>query len=265
MENTNLKNNHLSVELGGGFSFLLEGDCKTKTISGIDILTKFTGENDQVGEIMRSSLTGDHIKSVSISFCNNQFTLIPESLFEKEKAHEILALNIPLDEGAEVHSAPVHHLHARLLFATGKEKKDLEKNFPNAVFSHCAMYFLNRLPMEMNGGDEFHICFYPGLFLLAGTSGKNLLFCNSFHYRSPEDVVYFLLFTAEQLRFDPGKIRLYISGEIEPAGPIAELLQKYFLPPVFTPQLGEIRFTNGIQVQYPHRFPNLIDQFRCGS
>ncbi|MHC5354146.1 DUF3822 family protein [Myroides sp. LJL115] len=54
-----------------------------------------------------------------------------------------------------------------------------------------------------------------------------LIFFNSFSYQTPSDLVYFILFSFEQLALDPKQTPLYLMGRIDQQDPIYELASRF--------------------------------------
>jgi hypothetical protein len=63
---------------------------------------------------------------------------------------------------------------------------------------------------------------------LAVFSNKKLVFFNSFAISSPEDALYFLLFSLEQLNLDPESLKLRLLGEITEDDRLYEFCTEYF-------------------------------------
>ena len=57
--------------------------------------------------------------------------------------------------------------------------------------------------------------------------GKNLKFYNTFNHQAPEDFIYYLLFTCEQLQLNPETIEVVLIGEIEKKSALYSTTHKY--------------------------------------
>ncbi|MGM9758704.1 MAG: DUF3822 family protein [Parabacteroides sp.] len=60
-----------------------------------------------------------------------------------------------------------------------------------------------------------YVLFHAGRIDLIGLNEGQLLFCNSFRVRQPEDAVYYILYVWQQLGFDVEKDSLFLGGEEE--------------------------------------------------
>jgi hypothetical protein len=65
------------------------------------------------------------------------------------------------------------------------------------------------------------------LFELMVIDQKKLLFYNQFDYTTPEDFLYYVLFTYEQMGLDPQNIKLKLFGTIEEDDPVFILCHEY--------------------------------------
>jgi hypothetical protein len=57
--------------------------------------------------------------------------------------------------------------------------------------------------------------------------GQKLEFYNSFEYKTPEDFIYYVLFTAEQLHLNPENFQLEFIGAIDEEHPLYKIAYKY--------------------------------------
>ena len=64
-------------------------------------------------------------------------------------------------------------------------------------------------------------------FHLIGIIDDNLHICNTFTHESPDDFLYYLLFTTEQLQLDPTKFSLRLLGTISKSDAYYELAYRY--------------------------------------
>ena len=67
----------------------------------------------------------------------------------------------------------------------------------------------------------------PGHFEIVITHGQKLLLFNSFEYAAPEDFLYYLLFTMEQLSLNPETVNVWFLGTIDTYTPLYTLAYIY--------------------------------------
>jgi hypothetical protein len=56
---------------------------------------------------------------------------------------------------------------------------------------------------------------------------KQLVYSNAFHFRAPEDFIYFVIFVMEQLNLNPEEVPVTLLGSITKKSQIFDLLCKY--------------------------------------
>lgn len=64
-------------------------------------------------------------------------------------------------------------------------------------------------------------------FEIVVLQNQKLEFYNSFDYKTPEDLIYYILFTAEQLSLNPENFKLEFLGNIDEESPLFEITFKY--------------------------------------
>lgn len=76
-------------------------------------------------------------------------------------------------------------------------------------------------------GEQVYVHFQESHFEIVITHNLKLLFYNSFEYKTPEDFVYYLLFTLEQLQLNPEKVSVYLLGKIAEDHPCFAIAYRY--------------------------------------
>ncbi len=258
-----IQNNHLSIELGGGFSFLLQYNRDRKSAEDVEILNFATGTlSGDPGEVSR--LAQLPAKSVSLSWVNRKFVVIPDPLFQKDHARTMLELNCGLKEEEEIYTMPLPEISAQLVFASDVSRiKVLQKKHPYLRQTHVAGHFLHVCMETKAEPERVHLAVYPELFLLCVFREGKMVFLNAFPHHSPEDVLYFLLYTCDQLSLQPNEIPVLLSGEIQEKDALFQALEKYIGHLQFMQQPKQIAFEGPMKLIKPHRFLHSTDQFRC--
>ena len=81
---------------------------------------------------------------------------------------------------------------------------------------------------------------------------QKLLLYNSFDYNTPEDFIYYILFTAEQLQLDPNNFQLTLLGLINPLDSLYQICYKYIRNVAF---LNNTTISNkGTEIENRHHF-----------
>ena len=92
--------------------------------------------------------------------------------------------------------------------------------------------------------------FEDGLFYLCIADKTDLLLCNKFVFKSPEDILYFLLYSLEQFEIKPANCQLHICGMVSQNSNALVLLREYFDQVV----IEENEIQNAIELKYQTAF-----------
>ncbi|MBC7450659.1 MAG: DUF3822 family protein [Cytophagales bacterium] len=210
-------------------------------------------------------------KSVTIGIKNSQFSLVPESLFEKDYLKEYLALNTVLEKepGEEYHYFKHQQTDAVNIFATNKRLMDFFKEmYPlkqvRVVHHTAPMIEGIMLQREQNDSTRsVYIQVEQHFLTIIVKEGKNLIFCNSFTFNSSEDFVYFILFVFDQLELNPEKCPVVVWGEITHDSESFSKLYKYIRNVKFGARPDFIRFGYQFDELFDHRYFDLYNMHLC--
>ena len=171
---------------------------------------------------------------------NTLFALVPTPLFEPDHLADYVKFNAKILGNDHLDYDPVQGMDSVNVYVpfTGVNNY-LFDLFGAFEFKHSGTVLLEtllKLPSSRQGTLAYmHLA--EQQMDLAVFSNKKLLFYNSFIFSSPEDVLYFLLFSLEQLEIDAGALKLRLLGEITEGDPVYELCTRYlenvslFIPP----------------------------------
>ena len=116
------------------------------------------------------------------------------------------------------------------------------KHFKNILWKHNSSILIESLihQFKLQPGERIYISIQKKSFDVTILESKHLKFFNSFSYRATEDLIYYLLFTFEQLQLNPNETPLIIFGEIEEDSEVYKLLYKYIRNISFTKETQTI-------------------------
>lgn len=100
------------------------------------------------------------------------------------------------------------------------------QNFGEFEFKHHATVLIEKL-LATNTGEHVYVHISKNHLDIVVLQDKDLRFYNSFEYRAKEDAVYYILFTAEQLKLNPDEFSLRLLGDIEEGTDIYALIYTY--------------------------------------
>jgi hypothetical protein len=96
-------------------------------------------------------------------------------------------------------------------------------------YKHANSILITKLlDASKNGEDKkMTVHFNQGHFEIIVIQNKKLLLFNSFEYLTPEDFIYYVLFTAEQLNLNPENFLLELIGTIDQDSDYYKIAYKY--------------------------------------
>jgi len=204
-------------------------------------------------------------KTVKLIWVTSKTTLIPDVFFNKTQVKKQFELNHKLDEYDEIHYKKLHFNDTNSIFAIPSQVASLFKrkyknisfynqNIPwiNYVIDH---YHSERKKVFVNIHNDF-------IDILVCQDDKILL-CNNFQIKTASDLLYFILYTYEQLNLNKETDELIISGFIQKKSDEFEKL-KDFLPHVkFEKPSEEFVYSYTFKTIPLHTFSNLFNLQHC--
>lgn len=98
------------------------------------------------------------------------------------------------------------------------------------TYKHKSSIFVEQL-LKLNNSSseekEVYIHFQTNYFEIVVVKGNKLILFNSFEYSSPEDFIYYILFTFEQLQLNPDSVSVKLLGTISKDSAYFEIAYKY--------------------------------------
>lgn len=218
------------------------------------------------GLIKASAVLNHEFRSVSIAFCHHQATLIPAALFDPNKRETYLHFNHASDFSGEVRSDQLANLDCHNIYYLPAELEYfLSERFPQAKLLHHATSLLEAVAIRQKNSTEKRVFlqYRPQYFDLLVFNGKNLVFHNTFYYQANEDILYYLLFAADQLELNPESMLLEILGPTEKSSALVELIRKYVRHVELAQLPDHFKYSKVFNQVPAHFFVNLLNQYLC--
>jgi hypothetical protein len=199
-------------------------------------------------------------KRVDAIVTSEKFTFVPAALFDSSATREYLSFNVPVESGEVVNNDVLRQADARNVYAIDSRlEKVLLKISSSARIRHHLSPLTDKVLASSKNQNQtrMHAHVRQGQFDLIASENGKLLLANVYTYQSPEDFIYFLLFAAEQLKLNPEKFELEISGEVEESSALAAIANKYVRHVKFAERQAG-RYSEGFN-QFPkHQHYNLF-------
>ncbi|WP_372920030.1 DUF3822 family protein [Salegentibacter sp.] len=169
------------------------------------------------------------VDEITLIFDNPLYTLVPSRLFTEEQASNYLKFNtrilktdfIAHDEIEVAKTVCVYIPYTNIINYFFDRYGEFE-------YKHSISVLLETLlKKEKNNSPSVYLYNKLGGYDLVVIEGGKLIFCNSFKYETPEDFLYYILFTAEQLNLNPEKFDLQLFGYISEESDLFQLAYHY--------------------------------------
>ncbi len=200
-------------------------------------------KSDLQKTLLDDSLLRLSFRSTKIALVSLESTLVPSSLFDEEKTSLYLEQTVGQDPLNTINTEFIEGLGANNIYAFNSAILSLLRTyFPQAKFYHIATSLIKayRSLAEHSNGAQVYINVLQETFQVAVFDGKDLLYYNSFNYRSTKDFIYFVQLVYSQLKLKQEKTPINISGELVEESEIYKLLYRYIrnihfvqLPPFY--------------------------------
>tara|TARA_B110000196_G_scaffold209997_1_gene180058 strand:- start:98 stop:961 length:864 start_codon:yes stop_codon:yes gene_type:complete len=259
---------HLSVEIGlNNFSYCL---FDTLTFTYI-LLKKFDFQAKDIKEscekitniIASEDLLQKEFYSSSLAFNNFPSTLVPTPFYKEEKNREILSFNHEIEE---VLTDKMHQMDAVNIYSVPIDLLNLiNKSFPNTQKKCNSSILIDQLLLQNEKTEKTIV--YASIekkkLEVCVLSENKLEFHNSFTTDTKEDLLYFLLFSMEQLGLSPEKTELVLLDDILKSDEKYNLLYEYVRNISFGNRSENLNFTKELDSIKSHQYFCLFSQLLC--
>lgn len=197
-------------------------------------------------------------QSVHLYIYNGLNTLIPAALFDIAYLEDYHRFNFDIASKPDVQYDNMESLEIINVYAISSElKKIFQSRFKNLIIYHNSTPLIQYLHQHQGNGEQAYVYVQPQWMQVFIYQNQELLFCNSFHYSTPEDFIYFVLYTYQQLKLDPETIPLNLMGEIVKESALYEQLYKYVRHVNFMKRPAELQVSSNFSMP-SHFYFNLF-------
>ena len=167
---------------------------------------------------------------VTIIHSNNLSAFVPTALFDEEYLGSYLQFNTKVfetdffafDELAnyEMNNVYIPYVHLNNYFID---------QFGGFDYKHANTIVVNKLLDLSKNNEELQLFVHVSdtHFEIVVIQNQKLQLFNSFEYKTPEDFIYYILFTAEQLFLNPENFKLELLGKIVEGDSLYAIAYKY--------------------------------------
>jgi hypothetical protein len=140
----------------------------------------------------------------------------------------------------------------------------LEKVFPNSSIRHSgavnlSLFFSQHSLIQKN----LFLNISEGSIEISVKEGNELLFYNVFNFQSDEDVLYYLLFTMEQLQLNPLHVKLAIAAQKDVSDDLIKNIKKYIKQVDLCVSDASVNLKGELASLPKHYYFTLLNQHLC--
>lgn len=205
--------------LQDGFSFLVNDEHQKpisfkaysakETASSFDILTRIQSHIDA------SFIKENYIKSLRIIYTNPEFSIVPKAYFDESYLPHYLKYSSQLIEGDDFayDELPKDEAFAVYIPYININNYFFEL-FGEFKFTHLSTQLIPKANSLAKIHQEYVLIYVLDRLIYIVTYRKGQLnFANAFKFETPEDFVYYVLFTIDELSYDTKKLHLDFYGK----------------------------------------------------
>ncbi|HEX8269131.1 MAG TPA: DUF3822 family protein [Flavobacterium sp.] len=179
--------------------------------------------------IEHTALTKDY-DEISVIHQNNLSTFVPTAIFDEDYLGSYLQYNTKVFETDfftydEVPNYSMNNVY----IPYANINNFLIDQFGPFDYRHTSTILVTKLLDLSKNHDEkqVYVHFDAAKFEMVVVQNQKLLLFNSFEYRTKEDFIYYLLFTAEQLSLNPENFKLQLLGTVSEDSDLFQIAYKY--------------------------------------
>lgn len=172
----------------------------------------------------------DSYDEILVIHNNNLSTFVPEPLFDENYLGSYLQYNTKVFDTDFFAFDEIQHYQMNTVYIPYANINNFFiDQFGSFDYKHANSILVSKILDKSNNNDakKMIVNFNPGHFEIVIVQNKKLLLFNSFDYQTPEDFLYYLLFTAEQLNMNPENFKLELLGTITEEDDFYKLAFKY--------------------------------------
>ncbi|MBK0404711.1 DUF3822 family protein [Adhaeribacter sp. BT258] len=215
------------------------------------------------------SLTKTHWNEIRVAIKNQNFTYIPETLFDPSAAQHYLNLHAEPDE---FHEEILTYRHPKIeavsIFTIDSYLiKWFEETFTRKKlrFMHQTSPLIEGILNEHQRSLQKKTYLYieqNNLSILLAQDGR-LEFCNQFYYASAEDFIYFTLLVMQEQKLNPDQDPVTVWGDLTHDSALFTILRKYIRNVTLGKKPQNMTFSYKFDDVFDHRFFDLYNLHLC--
>jgi hypothetical protein len=239
LETNDLKETFLSIQISlDGFSFSVYDSIAKDFLAFYEFY--FDLESSSPEKILmpikaifeeNEILQHNHFKKVFVNYANTLSTLVPKVFFDSNKKNLYLENTVKIFPSDFISHDELSTMDAVLVYIPFINVNNfLFSKFGSFEYQHASSLLIDSLLNSKTfpkNKEAVTVNVYSSHFEAIVWNGKELIFYNSFSFKTADDFIYYLLFIYEQLGLDTDTVQTYCMGEIEKESALFKIAYQY--------------------------------------
>ncbi len=218
-----------------GFTFCEIETLNNKIVFHKEIIFDNQNKTNTTEELFIKSLAENTIfteqfDQINVIHDNNLSCFVPTALFDENELGSYLQYNVKVFETDFFAVDTNQNYQFNTVFVPYININNvLIDQFGSFDYQHSSSVLVSKLlGISKNIDDKkMFVHMQSNHFEIVVIQNQKLLLYNSFEYKTPEDVIYYVLFTAEQLLLNPENFLLEFLGKIDSESTTYKMVYKY--------------------------------------
>lgn len=258
---TKTYNKELSIQVSlNGLSFCVL-NTETNTITHLKSYLSSKKQNpiallDQLKQVFETErILHDDFNAVTVIHVNELSALVPNPLFNEEIIADYLKLNTKiLKTDFITHDTIAFNDSVNVYVPYVNANNFIYDHFGEFTYKHYSTILIESIMRAEKhaSGSKLYLHVHPSHFEIVAIKDGQLTLYNTFEYDTPEDFIYYVLFTMEQLSLNPETINVLLLGDINTTDPVYTILYKYIRTVDFGNRMDPFTFTEKPKTNHSH-------------
>ncbi len=212
---------------------------------------------------------GTNYRSVKVLFDTANSLITPAALYLESRKEDMFRLSFSHADNVSVLACHLKKTDNYMLFGVDSSLyRCIRHKFPNAVFMTTAACLIDNTITRLRLNNEkpeyslFTEVHSDYIDLVLAHNDRLILF-NTFRYKTPNDMVYYILNVFDQYKIDTEKAHLIFSGEIATDNLAVIQLRKFIRFVFFESRNSSFNYHYKFQDLAAHRFYQFLSVARC--
>ena len=202
--------------------------------------------------------------SVLLIFQNELSNLVPKELFDENQLADYLKFNSKILKSDFISTDEITINDSMNVYVPYMNINNFVfDTFGVFEYKHASTILIDTLLQERKTSDDAlaYLNINHQNFELIVIKDEKLLLYNSFEFSTKEDVIYYLLFTIEQLHLSPETIKLILMGAIEKDDSIFNIIYTYVRYIEFYAPNYKFDFDESVKPIHQHHNAIILNSF----